>query len=341
MNSGNQDFQRGCFGCSFWIGALIVIGILWRAPKQYLWESIALTVVCTALIMIAAASMNDWAIGLSVFALLFLLVVGRYVVTGNQRYLNETFQAKGKKTAQTTPTPQATLPPGVEVTEVPAVALELSPSALAPTVLPPTPTLTPAPAVAAAAIPPWLQTNAPTSLFAPLLAAMSEAEQAHVVPGPKWVNDTIEWFHKSGMGKITLNRDDAKPETGTLKDWRLVLGVILAAQFLFSLYYSERVGQGDTAWILTILSAFLLFTKLSEWMYEVIKWVFDLGVAGKVISVLLSLVFGLTGVGSIGAFFIGAFFYNDVRVLSLCVLPSAIVALPIIYMKWKKSQNIL
>lgn len=124
------------------------------------------------------------------------------------------------------------------------------------------------------------------------------------------------------------DRSMAKPLSKQIESWRLYLGVVLGLQYLMSVYIAVRTKQRHMGrnLIVGILSLLLVFTKLGEWIYKIVLWVFGWGLVGKIVAVILALLTGVVGTGSITAYIIAGYIYHDMQVMELCVLPSAIVA---------------
>jgi hypothetical protein len=137
------------------------------------------------------------------------------------------------------------------------------------------------------------------------------------------------------------DRSIAKPMSTQLESWRLYLGVILGIQYLMALYVAQRTKRKNIGYnlLLGIVGMLLMFTKLGEWMYKIILWVFGWGTLGKIVGVILALLTGVGGVGNITAYIIAGYVYYDLQVMGLCVLPSVIIAFPALFIALHQARR--
>jgi hypothetical protein len=141
--------------------------------------------------------------------------------------------------------------------------------------------------------------------------------------------------------KLLADRSIAQPASKQLESWRLYLGIVLGIQYLMALYVAQRTKKRNIGYnlVLGIIGMLLVFTKLGEWVYKIILWVFGWGLWGKVVAVILAVLTGVGGVGNITAYIIAGYVYHDLQVMGLCVLPSVIVAFPALFIALHQARN--
>jgi hypothetical protein len=141
--------------------------------------------------------------------------------------------------------------------------------------------------------------------------------------------------------KLLADRSIAQPASKQLESWRLYLGIVLGIQYLMALYVAQRTKKRNIGYnlVLGIIGMLLVFTKLGEWVYKIILWVFGWGLWGKVVAVILAVLTGVGGVGNITAYIIAGYVYHDLQVMGLCVLPSVIVAFPALFIALRQARG--
>lgn len=185
-------------------------------------------------------------------------------------------------------------------------------------VLTPTPvvvTATPT-AVAAASTPPTSPAT-PTATSMPALAATEQPPEQSNENGQ--VTD-VAWWQADPQYAQTL--------TPELEQWRLYGLIILGVQYLTIVWVAFRTKHRyvGCSIIGMIVSALLTFTKLGEWTYWVVLWLFSWGIFGKIVALLLAASSGSYGMGNLSALIIGGYLYYDREVFLWCLAPSVVIA---------------
>ena len=297
-----SEDQRGFWGCMALIGIALLIGVGLRSKSFVQFLVMGAGIVFGILFVFWSFSSffeeGCWSkltglwcgfIGVSL-----AITVGHFLITGNY---DQSVQLAKRIWRQATPTPAA------------SAQSEATPKV----------TLTPTEVVQAAATP--TPTPKPTATHAPMptpTPVPTAAPEATATPSPT----ETAWY-----SKFLADRSIAQPISEQIKSWRLYLGIILGVQYLIALYVARRTRKGNIGGSLIggIVGALLVFTKLGEWIYKIILWVFGWGLFGKIVAVILALLTGLGGIGNLTAYIIAGYLYYDVQVMGLCVLPSVII----------------
>jgi hypothetical protein len=139
---------------------------------------------------------------------------------------------------------------------------------------------------------------------------------------------------------LLADRSLAKPYTSELEKWQQALGIALAVQIIIWLIALPKTRQGGRVarLVLMIFVVLLAWTKLGEWAYQLLTIVMDSGIVGKAIIVILGFLSGLQGVGNYFVYVL-AYLFNDLPLLQFCVLPSVIVAFPVLWMLLQRRQQ--
>jgi hypothetical protein len=302
-----SDEQKGFWGCIALIGIALLIGVGLRSKSLVQFLVMGAGVVFGILSAVwclgglSGEGCSSKLVGLwwGAMGVSLAITVGTFLVTGDY---DHSLQLWNRLWGQVTPTPEASVQSDgtPEATLMPTETVQATATpTLAPT---PQPTFTPTPAAAP-----------------PTTAATSPAE--------------TPWY--------LADRSIAKPMSKQLESWRLYLGIILGIQYLMALYVAQRTKRRNIGYnlILGIVGMLLVFTKLGEWMYKIILWVFGWGTLGRIVAVILGLLTGVGGVGNITAYIIAGYVYYDLQVMGLCVLPSVIVAFPALFIALRQARG--
>jgi hypothetical protein len=120
----------------------------------------------------------------------------------------------------------------------------------------------------------------------------------------------------------------SESEAADLQQWRLVLGLVLAGEFLVTLVAAVKAGANSFAGSMVgyALAIPIHWTVFGEWGYRLSAWVFSWGVAGKVMAVLGGLVVGGVGLAPSSEVFAAAFIFNDLDIVKWTGVPAAIAS---------------